>query len=247
MTDAYDERNLDNQGQSDTDVGQDGGAQHEESSEKNWQEQAKYFQSEKDKLQSENQSLKKYEKLAEFIQGRPDIANTISSMAQNQNVNAAQRSQRVELDEDEFDAWEAYNDPKSKSYKFRQQELQDNINSAVNQRMAGVQKQQGMQALEGQLAKKGLNDEQIESFVDFASKNPAEYGVDGAIKMWDAVMNKNNPNAQEQPKPLEGVRQTQNSPTPGGILQGQQPVAKDESKSRWEGVMKANRVGNKIP
>lgn len=113
--------------------------------------------------------------------------------------------------------------------------------------MAGVQKQQGMQALEGQLAKKGLNDDQIQSFMDFASKNPAEYGVDGAIKMWDAVMNGENPNAEKQPSPLEGVRQTQNAPTPGGILQGQQPVAKDESKSRWDGVMKANRVGNKIP
>ena len=247
MTDAYDEGNLENQGQADDYVGQDEGAQHEESSEKNWEEQAKYFQSEKDKLQSENSSLKRYEKLAEFIQSRPDIANTITAMAQNNDSNAMQRSQRVELDEDEFDAWEAYNDPKSKSYQFRQQELQDSINSAVNHKMAGVQRQQGMQALEGQLAKRGLSDEQIHSFMDFASKNPAEYGVDGAIKMWDAVMNGENPNAQQQQKPLEGVRQTQNSPTPGGILQGQQPVAKDESKSRWDGVMKANRVGNKIP
>ena len=65
--------------------------------------------------------------------------------------------------------------------------------------------------------------------------------------MWDAVVNQNNPNAQGPQSPLDGVRQTQSSPTPGGILQGQQPVAKDESKSRWEGVMKASRVGNKIP
>ena len=60
MTDAYDEGNLENQGEADNNVGQDGGAQHEESSNTNWEDQAKYFQSEKDKLQSENQSLKKY-------------------------------------------------------------------------------------------------------------------------------------------------------------------------------------------
>tara|TARA_Y100000361_G_scaffold130307_1_gene126249 strand:+ start:2503 stop:3243 length:741 start_codon:yes stop_codon:yes gene_type:complete len=246
MTDAYDDGNL-NQGETNSNVGQDESVNNEESS-TNWEEQAKYFQSEKDKLQNENSNLKKYEKLAEFIQGRPDIATTIQAMASNPNVDAAQRSQRVELDEDEFDAWEAYNDPKSKSYRFRQQELQDTINNAVNHKLKGIQKQQGMQQLETQLAKKGLNDEQIASFMDFASKNPAEYGVDGAIQMWDAVVNKNNnPNAQQSPTPLDGVRQTQSAPTPGGILQGQQPVAKDESKTRWEGVMKANRVGNKIP
>ena len=202
MIDAYDEGNLDNQGETDTDVGQDGGAQHEESSE-NWQEQAKYFQSEKDKLQNENSNLKKYERLAEFIQGRPDIAHTIKAMASNPDVDSARRSQRVELEEDEFDAWEAYNDPKSKSYRFRQQELNDTINQAVNYKMAGIQKQQGMQALESQLAKKGLSDEQIDSFMNFASKNPAEYGVEGAIQMWDAVVNQNNPNAQGPQSPLD--------------------------------------------
>ena len=35
--------------------------------------------------------------------------------------------ERVELSKDEFDPWEAYNDPSSKSYKFRQQELQETI------------------------------------------------------------------------------------------------------------------------
>ena len=246
MTDAYENENLRQEGQIDDNVGQDGSTTNEESSDKSWEEQAKYFQSEKDKLQKKNSSLKKYEKLAEMIQARPDIANTISAMVQGQQ-GQHQKPQRVELGEDEFDAWEAYNDPKSKSYMFRQQELQDNINQAVNQKMVGIEKQQGMQALETQLAKNGLNDQQIQSFMDFASKNPAEYGVDGAIKMWQAVMN-NNPQAEEQPSLLDGVRETQNSPTPGGILQGQQPRVKDESQNRWEGVMKANnRIGNKIP
>ena len=244
MTDAYENENLRQEGQIDDNVGQDGSTTNEENSDKSWEEQAKYFQSEKDKLQNENSSLKKYEKLAEMIQARPDIANTISAMAQGQS-GQHQTSQRIELGEDEFDAWEAYNDPKSKSYMFRQQELQDNINQVVNKRMAGVQKQQGMQALETQLTKSGLNDQQIESFMEFASKNPAEYGVDGAIKMWQAVMG-NNSQAKKHPSPLDGVRQTQNAPTPGGVLQGQQPRV-DESKSRWDGVMKANRVGNKIP
>ena len=44
-----------------------------------------------------------------------------------------------------------------------------------------------MSELKSQLQTKGLNDDEINSFVDFASKNPAEYGVDGALNMWSSV------------------------------------------------------------
>ena len=85
-----------------------------------------------------------------------------------------QAGQRISLGKDEFDPWEAYNDPSSKSYKFRQQELQDTINQAVSnqvgEQVGQVQKQVGMNQLQGELAKRGLNDEQIQSFVEFASK-----------------------------------------------------------------------------
>ena len=39
---------------------------------------------------------------------------------------------------DEFDPWEAYNDPSSKSYKFRQQELKQTIDSAINSEVLSV-------------------------------------------------------------------------------------------------------------
>jgi hypothetical protein len=243
MTNAYENENLEQQGQSVDNVGQDEGKTVEESSEQSWEDQAKYFQSEKDKLANENQSLKQYEVIGKLLQSRPDIANTVANMVQGGQAQPVREN--IELNQDEFDPWEAYNDPKSKSYKFRQQELQNDIGQAVDHRMQGVVKQQGMQQLEGQLAKSGLSDQEISSFMNFAAKNPAEYGVDGAIKMWKAVMNENSEG--NQPNALDNVRQTQNAPTPGGILQGQHPRAKNEDKSRWEGVMKASRVGNKIP
>ena len=46
------------EGQTDNTVGQDGEVNANENSSGNWEEQAKYFQSEKDKLQVENQKLK---------------------------------------------------------------------------------------------------------------------------------------------------------------------------------------------
>ena len=50
MTDAYENENLQQEGQPVDNVGQDEGQALNENSEQTWEEQAKYFQSEKDKL-----------------------------------------------------------------------------------------------------------------------------------------------------------------------------------------------------
>ena len=114
MTDALNERNLPVEGQANTNVGQDEGQTGAENSGQNLEEQVKYFQSEKDKLANENQNLKKFEALGKLMQARPDIANTVASMVQGGNNGQPVGPQRIELDKDEFDPWEAYNDPKSK-------------------------------------------------------------------------------------------------------------------------------------
>ena len=58
MDNALENENLDNQGQINDSVGQDENQIQDESSSPDWESQAKYFQSEKDKLHAENQSLK---------------------------------------------------------------------------------------------------------------------------------------------------------------------------------------------
>ena len=237
MTDALNDGNLPMEGQPTDNVGQDEGQTLNENSEQTWKEQAKYFQSEKDKLANENQNLKKYEAIGSLLQARPDIANTVASMVQGGNNGQPVGPQRIELEKDDFDPWEAYNDPKSKSYKFRQQELQDSIGQAVNQRMAGVMKNQGIQQLKGNLLQQGLTPQEVDSFMQFASKNPAEYGVDGAVKMWRAMMNEGQGTVTENP--LDNVRQTQQAPTPGGILQGQQPQVKSDKDGMWDSIVGA--------
>ena len=241
MTDAYDDGNPQVEGQPVDNVGQDEGQNIEESSNQTWEEQAKYFQSEKDKLANENQNLKKFEVIGKLLQSRPDIANTVATMVKGGSAQPV-GPQRVELSEDEFDPWEAYNDPKSKSYKFRQQELQESIGQAVNQRMAGIMRNQGVQQLKGNLLQQGLTPAEVDSFMNFASKNPAEYGVEGAVKMWQAVMNEGQGTVTDNP--LDNVRQPQQAPTPGGILQGQQPQARSEKDSMWDSIVAAGSRTN---
>jgi hypothetical protein len=235
MDNALGNENLDNQGEINNNVGQDENQTQNEGASTDWESQAKYFQSEKDKLHAENQKLKDYEKVGKLLESRPDIVNTISGMVQG---GQPAETERITLEKDEFDPWEAYNDPASKSYKFRQQELQNSINNAVQSQVAGVQKEVGMTKLQGELAAKGLTPEEINSFVDFASKNPAEYGVDGAINMWRAVTQEQ-PAQDENGNPLDTIRQNQAVPQQAGVLTGEQPVRKSEKDSMWEGIIKA--------
>tara|TARA_R110001599_G_scaffold301847_2_gene507493 strand:+ start:202 stop:936 length:735 start_codon:yes stop_codon:yes gene_type:complete len=242
MDNALNNDNLNNQGQINDNVGQDENQTQNEGSSSDWESQAKYFQSEKDKLHTENQKLKQYEQVGKMLESRPDIVQTISGMVQ--GGQPATQPERIALDKDEFDPWEAYNDPASKSYKFRQQELQDTINTAVEGQMAGVQKQVGMNELKSELQAKGLNDQEINSFFDFASKNPSEYGVDGAINMWKAVTGEQPAQQENINNPLDSIRQNQSVPQQAGILTGEQPIRKDEKDSMWEGILKAGSRAN---
>jgi hypothetical protein len=223
------------EGETTENVGQDEAVNTQESS-GNWEDQAKYFQSEKDKLAAENSQLRQYEKLGKFLESRPDIANAVAGMVRGGGQPVG--PERIELGKDEFDPWEAYNDPQSKSYKFRQQELQDSINGAVSQQMQGLQRNQGEMQLKSELQQRGLTPAEVDSFMQFASNNPAEYGVDGAIKMWRAVVESESGN--QVPNPLDGVRQTQEGPAQGGILQGQPAQSpKTDDDTMWEGILNA--------
>ena len=240
MDNALENNNLE-EGQVNNNVGQDEATQ-QQASDNDWESQAKYHQSEKDKLYVENQKLKQYEQVGQMLESRPDIVQAVSGMLQ--GGQQVQQPQRVELSKDEFDPWEAYNDPSSKSYQFRQQELQDTINKAVSNQVGDVKKEVGMSKLQTELTNKGLNPEQIQSFMDFASKNPAEYGIDGAINMWQSVTQQPTEGNQNTESPLDAIRQNQAVPQQAGVLNGQQPAKKDEKDSMWDSIMKAGSRAN---
>ena len=233
-------------------IGQSTGNKEEgqapEKNSEDWQNQAKYFQSEKDKLYQENQKLQDYKKIGEFLESRPDITQVVSSMANGNSQGQPQATERITLEQDEFDPWEAYNKPSSKSYKYRMQEMSDVVQSTVSKQVQGVQQAQGMQNLKSELEKRGLNEAQINDFVGFASRNPAEYGIDGVLNMWQSVQSNDNEKAAEQPNftpsPLDQVRETQNNPAYGGLLGGEQPTVKNDTDEMWDGIMKAGSRKN---
>ena len=211
-------------------VGQDEGTDSQENSTQDWEAQAKYHQSEKDKLFTENQQLKQYEKVGKFLESRPDLVKGLMSEVGGQ---PNEQQQRVTLKPDEFDPWEAYNDPSSASYKFRMQEMQQAINGAVDKAVGGIQAQQGRSNLRSDLVAKGLDENENNSFFDFADKHPSEYGLENVIRMWQAVTQ--SPETIKE-NPLDKVRQTQSSPQAAGLLQGQQPARKNELDEIWEGI-----------
>ena len=224
-------------GQLDTGVGQDEGTNNEESLTQDWEAQAKYHQSEKDKLYVENQQLKQYEKVGKFLESRPDLVQNLMSEVGQPN----DKPQRVTLKSDEFDPWEAYNDPSSASYKFRMQEMQETINGAVEQAVGGLKAQQGRTSLRTDLANHGLNEQEQNSFFEFADKHPSEYGLDNVLKMWHAVSQSPDTVAEN---PLDQIRQNQANPTAAGVLQGQQPEKKSETDTMWDQVINAGKRSN---
>ena len=217
-----------NDGQLDAEVGQDEGTNSEENSTQDWEAQAKYQQSEKDKLFTENQQIKA--KVQEYLdsqeKGQPNTPE-----------------QEVTLPAD-YDPWEAYNDPTSNSYKFRKQEQQQAINTGIAEAVGGIKAEQGRANLRTDLANHGLTAEEQVSFFEFADKHPSEYGFENVVKMWRAV--EQSPNTQAE-NPLDQIRQNQTNPTSAGVLQGQQAERKSADEHCYEDVMNADGFGNKLP
>ena len=227
----------------DDNVGQDVGIENTESPETDWEESAKYFQSEKDKLSVENDKLKKYEKVGQLLESRPDLVQNLMGQLQNNGSGQPQQPQSIEMSQDEFDPWEAFNDPKSKSYQYREQQMNEQIESRVEERIGGLQKQMGQSQLQSQVVNDGLvSKEELPLFMDFVNKHPAEYGLQNVVKMFRAV-NADNP-ATQATNPLDQVRQNQQAPTPAGILAGEQPQRKSETDSVWDSIVAAGSRTN---
>ena len=226
-------------GQSTDSIGQDEQVNMQESSTENWEEQAKYFQSEKDKLSAENQKLKQYEEVGKFLESRPDVVQAIAAQTNGQ----PQAEPQVALKPDEFDPWEAYNDPTSASYQYRMQEMQQTINNAVGQATEGIRQQTGRSNLQSQLSSQGMNEQDISSFMEFADKHPSEYGLENVIKMWKAVSQA--PAQSHNDNPLDQVRNVQSQPQPTGVLAGERPKGpKSDNDAMWDNIVNAGSRKN---
>ena len=211
-----------------------------------WEQSAKYHQSEKDKANSENQKLKtQLDTMGKFLQENPDLASAMKSRANGVNgeqLPVQEGRQTQQIKPEDFDAWESFTNPNSESYKFREMQQQQAIDKGVQQRMAGMQEQMAMGKLESDLQSKGLSPDEVTDFKKFASTPANELGLDNVINMWRTVQG-NNTSTQQQVD-LSQVRQNQSVPTSPGVMQGQKPQQKTDIDNMWDGIVKAGGRSN---
>ena len=209
--------------------------------ETNWEESAKYFQSEKDKSDSENQKLKtQLDTMGKFLKENPDLATAMKERAQGVNgeqIPVQNGRQTQNINPEDFDAWESFTNPNSESYKFREMQQQQAVQKQVQQQMSGMKEQMAMGKLESDLQAKGLTPDEVNDFKKFASTPANELGLDNVINMWRTVQG-NNTSSQQQVD-LTQVRQNQSIPASPGVLQGQKPQAINGKDKVWDAVMKA--------
>ena len=123
------------------------------------------------------------------------------------------------------------------------QEMQQTVNSAVNQATDGIRQQTGRSQLQSQLAAQGRAVDEIGSFMDFADKQPSEYGLENVIKMWRAVSQA--PAQSHNENPLDQVRNVQSQPQPTGVLQGERPKGpKSDNDAMWDNIVSAGSRKN---
>ena len=219
--------------------------QETQEKETDWEQSAKYFQSEKDKLYAENQKIKsnleKYQALGEFVEGRKDVQDYLSQAIDG----SGPEGQESISPPDDFDPWEAYNDPNSSSFKFRSTMEQQNIEKAVaaSQKTSDrkTEVRQRMEMFDNELNQQGLNAEDKKKFYDFANTPLDKLGTDTLVKMWKAADSKVNTlqNASGRNE-FEAVRRTQAEPTPVGVLQGEQPPVQNQDDAIWDRILAAD-------
>ena len=211
-----------------------------------WEQSAKYYQSEKDKANSENQKLKtQLDTMGKFLQENPDLASAMKNRAQGvggEQLPVQEGRQTQQMKPEDFDAWESFTNPNSESYKFREMQQQEAIDKQVQQRMAGMQEKMAMDKLESDLQSKGLTPDEVSDFKKFASTPANELGLDNVINMWRTVQGNNN--STQQQVDLTQVRQNQAVPTSPGVMQGQKPQTKSDIDNMWDGIVKAGGRSN---
>ena len=219
-------------------VGQDIGVDSTENSQDMVEEESsRYHQSRADKLSAENEQLKKYEKVGKMLESRPDLVQNLMGQLQTGGGQPA-GPQRIQLNQDDFDPWEAFNDPKSKSYQYREQQDDARIDARVQEKMSGLTKQVGKAQLQNEVINSGLiAREEAPAFMQFISQHPSKYGLQNVVKMFRAV-SAGDP-ALQAPNPLDQVRQNQQAPTPAGILAGEQPKRTSETDDMWDSIVNA--------
>ena len=204
------------------------------------EDDARKFQSMYDKSEAE---LNKLRPVANLFRDNPELVDVVRNHL---SGGKGQNKEQVTLTEEEFNPWDAYTNPNSKSFQMRQQE----IDAAVNNKMANY-----MQRLESQRAVDSLkfraqneyklSNEDANNFVDFVTQPKENLPLDTLFSVWNT--NKNGmPRKNDN---IESVKKTQQKPKSAGLVQGGEPPQPSDEDSFWKNIMNASnhsQIGKSI-
>ena len=178
------------------------------------EDDARKFQSMYDKAQAE---LDKVKPVAQLFQENPELVDVVRNHL---SGGKGQEEEKVKLTQEEFNPWDAYTDPNSKSFEMRQQEIDAAVSDRMKDYMARLEAQRAVDNLEHKAQTDfKLSNEDAKDFVNFVTQPREQLPLDTLFSVWNA---KNNGTMQTNNN-IESVRKTQSIPKSAGLVQGGQP------------------------
>lgn len=187
------------------------------------------FQSMYDKAQAE---LDKVKPVAKLFQDNPELVDVV----RNHLTGGKGQDKEIKINEEEFNPWDAYTNPNSKSYALRQQEINDAVSSRMSDYMGRLEAQRQVDSLRMRAQSEfKLSNNDAEEFVEFVTKPKDQLPLDTLFNVWNT--NKNGlPQLNQN---IESVKRTQQRPKSAGLVQGGQPPKKSDEDNMWSNIMKA--------
>ena len=204
-----------------------------ETSQVDWEDESKKWQSLYDKSQT---NLTKLE----------DALGTAVEMQQNaQGATVNQQKEQVpQVSEEEFNPWDAYYKPDSPSYQMRVAQEQQSVSRAIEGHMSQMNENIALNNTINELKNvHKMPDGDVKEFLQFVTQPKENVGLDNLVKLWQDVNGKKA--SQGVYDSLEAVRASKKAPPSPGAIQGQDPRTrpKNEEDSAWEGIIGANTHG----
>ena len=187
------------------------------------------FQSMYDKAQAE---LDKVKPVAKLFQDNPELVDVV----RNHLTGGKGQDKEIKINEEEFNPWDAYTNPNSKSYALRQQEIDEAVSSRMSDYMGRLEAQRQVDSLRMRAQSEfKLSNNDAEEFVEFVTKPKEQLPLDTLFNVWNT--NKNGlPQLNQN---IESVKRTQQRPKSAGLVQGGQPPKKSDEDNMWSNIMKA--------
>ena len=209
--------------------------------ENEWEIEARKFQSMYDRTQAENDKLKRLEPLGELLASRPDLVDVLQKNLNGQpQQQAPQQQSQQGLPAEDFNPWDAYYNPESPSFKFRQQQDVGMMNNVVNNALSEQKRQMTEEITYNNTVNElrntyKMSDNDVQEFMGFVSQPKEQVGLSNLVKLYRDVNKKSN-----APDTAEAVRAAQSQPRTAGVLQGGAPSSpKTEENKVWDNIVKA--------